>query len=887
LEAVIASPELREGRSNLEGGKMHSHTLKSLSRFLALWLTVSLAFQSPAFALRETQRKEAGLEELEKSLKSGIQVAQAAPGSQRSTALTPALPSAVQPESVKSAGLEEEGELPRALRFGDPRVWKDEEKRTQETIEGAITFLKQRREAYGQTEFALFSPGVVNAKIEHLENLWESILAEMSGQRGPVRPVRPVRVEDLYAVQPDIQEQRFRRIVWGPEITRLTWKDLPYNVAQSLIFSEIASAIGFFDDPGNPLTDFYRPSRDERQEQDLWTKDKEPRPRFPIYTGFVLGGHRFADLASLALAEKQKVLRRALILTLKGNALDPYVREKLKVGSVEQEGMEKDIILDDSDALVKDLTSDAVQEVVVFQDNVGVELVGLSIFTSVYLKMYPDKKVTWVNKEAPYLISDVVRRDIRGWGGVLVEGMDSRSWLERFQDSRYTGNDPQVQVLLLTFLNEVKGQPERFEVLTHPWTESGFSRERMFPDLAARIGGPARLVIAIGEWLNERFANGIPYPRGTSYETAWGYLGKKGIQRFALLRMIKDAFIVVIPPDRAEGIEIVEGGKLGMISYANFAAGLEDIPKFTVEELHAWAERLPDQDVVYGWLKGLPGQELNKLLQTVERAYEAFGPHMRWVAKEVVERRSTAVKEQKLDKSVVTDVEKGVQNRFGEFIQRFDSMSGIGEEGDAVIQDARYIAVWDPIDGTANYILNPSDPAAGDYTSTMTILYRDAQGNVHPILTIIVAPEYSHGGSKGLWLVAGLGIDGVWVNGKPVKAPSDRSITDVVCSFSVLAGAGKDRYNNSTRPYNEAYQRALELAGPQQIRQESENMPLFLIPLSREDPPTFRYACGRSFKDVGCYPRYSPHLGFRRRGVSAGSENIIPARFERAFPRGY
>ncbi|PIQ81849.1 MAG: hypothetical protein COV76_06780, partial [Candidatus Omnitrophica bacterium CG11_big_fil_rev_8_21_14_0_20_64_10] len=463
-----------------------------------------------------------------------------------------------------SAGLEGGG-----LKFGDPKVWADEESRTDEIFNAeTIPLLQQRIQTHSEAYPKLFSSSVVNPKVAHIGSVWAGIQSDMAGSAGPTR------VKDLRSVQPAAQESRFGKVIWRPELTGLSWKALPYNVAQALLYSEAAWATGFYDAPENPLTDLYKGERDARQEKDLWINDQ---PALPLWTRFVLGEHKFGELQQLSNSEKQAVLQRALLLILKGNALDLGMRSQLQIDAVGLSDLTQEgVIVDDSAPLLKDLTGNGIQEVVIFQDNVGVELIGVALFTAAYLRMYPGRHVVWGNKEVPYLIGDVVRRDIEGWK-VSVSGVDGRSWLRRFQDRRYNPDgDPDVTVLF-EFLNRQRTEGQRLRVLTHPWLESGFLGEAIPADLAQQIGGPHRILIAVGEWLNERFANGIPYGHGelrfAPYEQVWGYLRDLGIPNFGAVRMIKDDFIVVIPSGGYDG-EIVPKSGQGTIGYFT-SAGLE------------------------------------------------------------------------------------------------------------------------------------------------------------------------------------------------------------------------------------------------------------------------------------------------------------------------
>ncbi len=467
----------------------------------------------------------------------------------------------------KSTAGTEEG-----LKFGDEKVWADEEERTQKIIEGAIQFLEKRRSQYGATHPELFGAERVAARTAHLQAMWQGILADIEGKPAATASMT---IRDLECVQQPAQLARFGSMVWGAPVTDCTWKNVPYNAAQALLFSEVAWATGFFDAPGNPLTDFYKTLRDRQQEEALVTQ--KGSAALPPYVQFVLGGHKFENLQPLPIAQKQAVLQRAILLTVKGNALDPNVLDKLKVSAddiANELADESAVIVNDVEQMVRDLTGNKIREIALFPDNVGVEMLGATILTAVYMRMYPGRKVTWFVKDAAYLKSDIVQRDLAGWEGG-VEGVDGRSWFERFGDEKYNPEEDVETRALLAHLNAGRSKPERFEVVVHPWTASGLLGSAIPQDLADRIGRPQRMLIAVGEWLSERFTNGIPHPRGTDYETAWGYLAGLGVRYFALLRMIKDAYIVVIPAGRFDG-EIVEGGKQGLISYATFAARLEE-----------------------------------------------------------------------------------------------------------------------------------------------------------------------------------------------------------------------------------------------------------------------------------------------------------------------
>jgi|GEM_PF-6453763 len=517
--------------------------------------TAGLVRAIPAHRLRATTLTEPG------GLKSG----------QRSSQVPP-----------PAAGMEETPLAP--LTFGHERVWNDERTRTKKLIDNAMDLLRARAGEFGVAYPHLYDASVVAPNILHLRDLWASIQADMDGSPNVGVPIAQLRV-----VQEGLQQQRFGAVLWGPEVSSKRWSEAPYNAVQALLNSEVAEALGFFKEPDNPLTDPLKAGRDKKQHDALMSA---AGPTLPGYTAFILGEHAPETLAGLARAEKQAVLRRAALLVLRGNAEDTNLLGKLTVSGAasgtDVAEMERRLIVNNLDAAVEDLTNDAIREVVFVQDNVGTELLGLTLLTAIYLQMYPEKKVTWVAKVAPYLASDVTRQDLEGWK-TEVPGVDGRSWFVRFQDREYTAGDPRVAVLLQG-MDRFRGDLARFEVLTPPWTDTGLPGSAIPQDLGQRLGGEHRMTVFLGEWLNERLCNGIPYnpatsPMGTSFETAWGYLRALGIRTLSAWRVVKDNFIVVIPPEAQAHLpreainpdgSIKEGGHWGMISHARFAAGMEE-----------------------------------------------------------------------------------------------------------------------------------------------------------------------------------------------------------------------------------------------------------------------------------------------------------------------
>ncbi|MBI3318118.1 MAG: hypothetical protein HYZ90_03100 [Candidatus Omnitrophica bacterium] len=234
--------------------------------------------------------------------------------------------------------------------------------------------------------------------------------------------------------------------------------------------------------------------------------------------------------------------------------------------------------------------------------------------------------------------------------------------------------------------------------------------------------------------------------------------------------------------------------------------GLEEarprVPRFTREELEAWAAHVPDAHRdLYGWVNTLPAKERGKVLETVSRAYRSFGQHMHWVERVLPRdrRAARASAHLKRDRTWVTQEDLKVQRVFNQLVRReFPGMAVIGEEASVAGADSHWRAIRDPIDGTRAYRMKPGRKDAQRYFSTFTLLH-----DTHPVLTIAVAPEYRLPGSKesGLWLVAGVGIHGVLVNGELTLPASERPLAETV--------GGINDYTH-TRPYNPLYRKILQ-----------------------------------------------------------------------------
>ncbi|MBI3318112.1 MAG: hypothetical protein HYZ90_03070, partial [Candidatus Omnitrophica bacterium] len=246
---------------------------------------------------------------------------------------------------------------------------------------------------------------------------------------------------------------------------------------------------------------------------------------------------------------------------------------------------------------------------------------------------------------------------------------------------------------------------------------------------------------------------------------------------------------------------------------------LQDPLPRAVEEL----KKESSLDPRYSWIRQLPLEEQEALYETVARVYRLFPAHMDWTARYLVQERVNVkvnrqtLVEKKADGSWVTVADRTGQERSNEILKRyFPQTSGIGEEGDLPVADARSILFSDPVDGTSAYL-----GEGGDYLSSRTLAWRGPGGIYRPVLTLIVAPEYRSYGEQGLRMVTGLGIGGAWVNGRLVQGlKQPRPLGEIVGAVGSLADPR----------YEEILKRR---AGG--VKRYPGNMAMFEIPLSLND----------------------------------------------------
>ncbi len=260
-------------------------------------------------------------------------------------------------------------------------------------------------------------------------------------------------------------------------------------------------------------------------------------------------------------------------------------------------------------------------------------------------------------------------------------------------------------------------------------------------------------------------------------------------------------------------------------------AGLEEmVPQPTAGALAAWLDRLSPGDGpafrLYGTLKELPEPERREMVETVAKAYRVFGRHFQRTARYLVRTRGQGTAEIKADGSPVLPQDRTIQRRFNQLAPRtIPGMTILGEEGSVLNPMARWWVTRDPLDGTRNYKpIRPGEPPVAypsHYLSTMTLCYRLDDGRMIPVLTIAVAPEYMDG--QPLWLVTGLGIDGVLINGQPpVRAISTPSLATLVAGVTHIP---------RSETVNQWYLPAMH-AHARQVVEYPDTMAMWEIPLS-------------------------------------------------------
>lgn len=264
------------------------------------------------------------------------------------------------------------------------------------------------------------------------------------------------------------------------------------------------------------------------------------------------------------------------------------------------------------------------------------------------------------------------------------------------------------------------------------------------------------------------------------------------------------------------------------------------------DALPQWVEQLsteadPALFRLYGWLKDLPPVELQELLRRYAQMYPSMIQHFEETGQELVAGKSQARKEVtlKADRTWVSSMDQRIQESFNRLVAGDEGMPGrfpfvtvVGEEipgptksvgGDPLT--ASWVAFRDPLDGTSNYISEDRQQNRR-YLSLLRLDYRGKDGVLRPLLTVAVAPEFLKDGP--VWLVAGLGIDGVLVNGEVRKASAQERP-----SSEAIAGINQDLLGENHPDYRLYHETAKQLGLRVLVAQD--NMGLFQIPLGQMD----------------------------------------------------
>jgi|GEM_PF-3473999 len=222
------------------------------------------------------------------------------------------------------------------------------------------------------------------------------------------------------------------------------------------------------------------------------------------------------------------------------------------------------------------------------------------------------------------------------------------------------------------------------------------------------------------------------------------------------------------------------------------ARGTGILPAFTPDELYTWLQNLSPDNTnlwhLYGGLKQLPETELRHVCQTVSKAYFVSKKEIPRAIKYLLKERGRGTRKTilKHDETVVTKPEINVQNGInGIARKKIPGIVIIGEENkDVKIRGMKWFLFVDPVDNTDVYY----QPNLGNnYSTNITMAYQDDNGIVYPVMTVMVAPQYDKG--KPIYMVTGLGINGVLFNGKTIsKLETQPSLFNMVAGLYHYGG---------------------------------------------------------------------------------------------------
>ena len=343
------------------------------------------------------------------------------------------------------------------------------------------------------------------------------ILADTRWRMGPIPPDVTVALDELDAelrtgTLRGLREQTADRPAWdaatAPFVGR-SWLDLPWYFAEAYFYRRLLEATGYFG--GGPLG-----GRDPfaAQKAEEWAPLEGPR--------------RCAELLQTAPAGGPERLRALLLGSLWGNRADLSYNVARELGAFV--GAPSDLLVDDSEAVVRFVRERAPRQVVLIADNAGTELLMDLALIDHLLEHESVERVAMHVKAHPFFVSDTIAADVEAAERALAGSRQELTVAlgERSQRQRSEG---------------------RLVLESHPFYTSSAFYPDLPQDLRSQLAA-AQLVIMKGDANYRRLCSDSRWPHTTPFAEVVASFPAP----LVALRTLKAEVVVGLPDGMAESL---------------------------------------------------------------------------------------------------------------------------------------------------------------------------------------------------------------------------------------------------------------------------------------------------------------------------------------------
>jgi hypothetical protein len=336
---------------------------------------------------------------------------------------------------------------------------------------------------------------------------------------------RELRSGTLRALQEATADRALWDVAVAPHLGR-SWLDLPWYFAEAYFYRRILEATGYFGRGPLAGRDPFSSHKDEE-----WAPQAGPR--------------RCADLLQTLPEEGDARLRALLLGSLWGNRVDLSYNVASHLGAFA--GQSADLLVDDSEALLRWFGRRAPARVAVIADNAGTELLmDLALIDHLLAGRVGVGEVTLYVKDHPFFVSDTIAADVEaacrslaGSGRPVAAALGRR--VERWHSD------------------------QRLLVRSDPFFTSSSHYPELPPGLRVELG-TFDLVLLKGDANYRRLCSDARWPAETPFAEVVGYFPSP----LCALRTLKAEVIVGLAPGVAEQLQAVDpswqvNGRRGVI----------------------------------------------------------------------------------------------------------------------------------------------------------------------------------------------------------------------------------------------------------------------------------------------------------------------------------